>query len=72
MIGLWLKLKEYLIAAGAVLVLIATIFFKGKSAGREQAVAKQREIDDEARKRVSLVKPADSGSTIDSLRKGKF
>lgn len=72
MIGLWLKFKGYLLAIGAALVLIATIFFKGKSEGRAAAVEKQKEIDDEARNRISLVKPATSNSVDDSLQSGKF
>lgn len=66
------KIKGYLIAIGAALALIAAIFFKGKSAGKEQAVAKQREVDDAARERVQAVKPADSATTVKRLRDGTF
>lgn len=72
MLELWLKFKAYVVAVGAALALIAAIFFKGKASGRADAVAKQREIDDEARKRMDGVKPATADSTIDSLRKNKF
>lgn len=72
MLELWLKFKGYVVAVGAALALIAAIFFKGKASGRADAVAKQREIDDEARKRIAGVKPATTDSTIDSLRDGKF
>lgn len=70
--ALWGRFQGAIIAIGAVLALLLTVFLRGKSAGREQAEQKQREVDDAARKRMDAVKPADSGSTIDSLRKGDF
>lgn len=72
MLPIWLKFKGYIIAAVAALAFVATIFLKGKAAGRQQAETKQREVDDAARKRVDAVKPADSATTIERLRKGKF
>lgn len=69
---LWLKFKGYVIAAGAGLALLVTIFLKGKAAGREQAELKQREAADAARKRKEGVQPATSGSTVDKLQSGKF
>lgn len=72
MIDIWLKLKGYIIAAGVFLALVVGMFFKGRASGRADAVAKQREVDDEARKRISLVKPATSDDVDDSLRDGKF
>lgn len=72
MLALWLKFKGYVIAVIAAFAFVAAIFFKGKSSGRADAVAKQREIDDEARKRMDRVEPATTNSTIDSLQSGKF
>ena len=72
LVSLWAKIQGYVIAVGAVLALIAAIFFKGKSAGRADAVAKQQEIDNAARERIKAVKPADSATTVQRLRDGEF
>lgn len=72
LIAAWARFKGYIVAIGTAFALVAMVFYRGKSAGREQAETKQREVDHEARTRMDAVKPADSGSTIDSLRKGKF
>ncbi len=71
-LDIWLKLKGYIIALGAALVLLGGMFLKGRASGRADAIQKQREADDEARKRISLVKPATSESVDDSLQSGKF
>lgn len=71
-LDIWLKLKGYIIAFSVALLLLAGVFLKGRAAGRADAVEKQRETDDEARKRISLIKPATSDSVDDSLQSGKF
>ena len=70
--SLWARFHGWLLIVVGAAMAVVLIFYRGKTAGREQAVTKQREVDDEARKRMHGVKPADSGSTIDSLRNGKF
>lgn len=70
--ALWGRFQGTILAIGGVLVAVIAIFYNGKSAGREQAERKQREVNDAARERMDAVKPADAGSTIDSLRKGDF
>jgi uncharacterized membrane protein YdjX (TVP38/TMEM64 family) len=61
-----------ILMAGAIIGSAAIIFYHGKQVGRDQAKNKQKDIDDAARKRMEAVKPADSGSVIDSLRDGRF
>lgn len=71
-LGLWLKFKVYIAAAGALFILIAGVFLKGRADGKAAAINKQREVDDAARKRMAAVKPDNSNDVDSKLRDGKF
>lgn len=70
--NLWGKISGYALAGLGVLLAVLLIFQRGKSAGKEQAIRKQQEIDNAARARMDAIKPTDSAGTIDRLRDGEF
>lgn len=70
--GIGNKAREYIIIGFGVLVVLATVFFKGRAAGRQAAVNRQMEIDNAASKRRDAVQPATSDDVANSLRQGDF
>lgn len=71
-LALWLKFKSYIIGAVAILVTLAAIFLRGRSDGIQAEKVKQQEANNAATKRKAAVKPNNSKSTSNKLRKSQF
>jgi len=66
------KAGRILAGSVAIIAMLGLVYLKGYSDGKQSAVAKQKEADDAARKRIEAVEPATPDSVIRSLREGTF
>lgn len=76
LVGMLAGAKAKLLAAAAAVVaivaVVAGIFMKGQSAGRQQADAKHRKQADDATERKDQVRDPGDRGTADKLRDGRF
>ncbi|MGQ3213022.1 hypothetical protein [Shinella sp.] len=61
LLGLWLKLKGYLAAAGMALAILAGVFLYGRSDGKADAEAEQARNNSKAIKKARGVEDAVQG-----------